>query len=383
MRSEKICVLTQPLWNNYGALLQAWALQRAIAKAGYDVVTDSFPRRFPSFWANNIDRAKRIVAHYLLGRKSVDPFPYYVNSRNWERISVNTKEFVRNNIAVVDFFEGQTMPSRDMIESFDTFVVGSDQVWRDSYGRVESYFCDFAKSTNKKRIAYAASFGLGNWQFDNKRTEKLKELSKEFQAISVRENDAVGLCKEYLGLEVLNVLDPTLLMEAEDYKELIAKADLKPSEGDLMVYFLDKNPRKQEMIKQLEEKRGLKAFTVMPKAVLGKDTRRCSEACVYPKVEQWLKGFADSDFVLTDSFHGMVFSIIFEKPFVVVANKQRGMSRFVALLSLLGLEDRLILDSEEVNFENISTNIDFADAKRRLSELKNLSLQFLTSNLEN
>ena len=150
-----------------------------------------------------------------------------------------------------------------------------------------------------------------------------------------------------------------------------------------MVYFLDKNPRKQEMIKQLEEKRGLKAFTVMPKAVLGKDTRRCGEACVYPKVEQWLKGFADSDFVLTDSFHGMVFSIIFEKPFVVVANKQRGMSRFVALLSLLGLEDRLILDSEEVNFENISTNIDFADAKRRLSELKNLSLQFLTSNLEN
>ncbi len=100
-------------------------------------------------------------------------------------------------------------------------------------------------------------------------------------------------------------------------------------------------------------------------------------------MEQWLKGFADSDFVLTDSFHGMVFSIIFEKPFVVVANKQRGMSRFVALLSLLGLEDRLILDSEEVNFENISTNIDFADAKRRLSELKNLSLQFLTSNLEN
>ncbi len=281
MRSEKICVLTQPLWNNYGALLQAWALQRAIAKAGYDVVTDSFPRRFPSFWANNIDRAKRIVAHYLLGRKSVDPFPYYVNSRNWERISVNTKEFVRNNIAVVDFFEGQTMPSRDMIESFDTFVVGSDQVWRDSYGRVESYFCDFAKSSNKKRIAYAASFGLGTWQFDSKRTENIKALADEFQAISVRENDAVGLCKEYLGLEVLNVLDPTLLMEAEDYKELIAKADLKPSEGDLMVYFLDKNPRKQEMIKQLEEKRGLKAFTVMPKAVLGKDTRRCSEACAH------------------------------------------------------------------------------------------------------
>ena len=166
MRSEKICVLTQPLWNNYGALLQAWALQQVVLRAGYEVVTDRFPRRFPSFLSNNIDRAKRIVAHYLLGRKSVNPFPFYPSERDWKTISENTETFVQNNISTIDFFEGNVFPSESNIAKFDTFIVGSDQVWRDSYGRVESYFCDFAKGKNKKLISYAASFGLSSWQFE-------------------------------------------------------------------------------------------------------------------------------------------------------------------------------------------------------------------------
>lgn len=383
MRSEKICVLTQPLWNNYGALLQAWALQRVISKAGYEVVTDRFPRRFPSFWANNIDRAKRIVAHYLLGRKSVNPFPFYAKRKDWKTISENTDAFVQNNISVIDFFEGQTLPSEENVAKYDTFVVGSDQVWRDSYGRVESYFCDFAKGKNKKLIAYAASFGLKDWQFDSKRTENLMQLAKNFQAISVRENDAVGLCKDNLGLDVLNVLDPTLLLDSEDYDRLIEKADLSESEGDMMVYILDKNQEKQDFIDKVSRKLNLKAFTVMPDKVLGKDTRRCDSRCVYPKVEKWLKGFKDAKFVLTDSFHGMVFSIIYRKPFAVIANKERGVSRFTSLLSSLGLEDRLFFESAAMNLESVAMNLDFDKVERRLFEMKTLSLQFLISNLEN
>lgn len=383
MRSEKICVLTQPLWNNYGALLQAWALQRVISKAGYEVVTDRFPKRFPSFWANNIDRAKRIVAHYLLGRKSVNPFPFYAKRKDWKTISENTDAFVQNNISVIDFFEGNVFPSESNIAKYDTFIVGSDQVWRDSYGRVESYFCDFAKGKNKKLIAYAASFGLKDWQFDSKRTENLMQLAKNFQAISVRENDAVGLCKDNLGLDVLNVLDPTLLLDSEDYDRLMEKANLPESDGDMMVYFLDENQSKQKLVNELSDKLQLKPFSVMPDKVLGKDTRRCDSRCVYPQVEKWLKGFKDSKFVLTDSFHGMVFAIIYRKPFAVIANKERGVSRFTSLLSSLGLEDRLFFESAAMNLESVAMNLDFDKAERRLFEMKTLSLQFLISNLEN
>lgn len=383
MRSEKICVLTQPLWNNYGALLQAWALQQVVLKAGYEVVTDRFPRRFPSFLSNNIDRTKRIVAHYLLGRKSVNPFPFYPSERDWKTISENTETFVQNNISTIDFFEGNVFPSESNIAKFDTFIVGSDQVWRDSYGRVESYFCDFAKGKNKKLISYAASFGLSSWQFDAKRTENLVRLATDFQAISVREDDAVALCDKYLKKEALNVLDPTLLLNSEDYDRLIEKADLSESEGDMMVYILDKNQEKQDLIDKVSIKLNLKAFTVMPDKVLGKDTRRCDSRCVYPKVEKWLKGFKDAKFVLTDSFHGMVFAIIYRKPFAVIANKKRGVARFTSLLSAIGLEDRLFFESDLENLDLIVTKCDFEDAERRLYELKNLSLQFLTSNLEN
>lgn len=363
--------------------MQAWALQRVISKAGYEVVTDRFPRRFPSFFANNIDRAKRIVAHYLLGRKSVNPFPFYPSERDWKTISENTETFVQNNISTIDFFEGNVFPSESNIAKFDTFIVGSDQVWRDSYGRVESYFCDFAKGKNKKLISYAASFGLSSWQFDAKRTENLVRLATDFQAISVREDDAVALCDKYLKKEALNVLDPTLLLSSEDYDRLIEKADLSESEGDMMVYFLDENQEKQDLIDKVSRKLNLKAFTVMPDKVLGKDTRRCDSRCVYPEVEKWLKGFKDSKFVLTDSFHGMVFSIIYRKPFAVIANKKRGVARFTSLLSAIGLEDRLFFESDLENLDLIVTKCDFEDAERRLYELKNLSLQFLTSNLEN
>ena len=121
----------------------------------------------------------------------------------------------------------------------------------------------------------------------------------------------------------------------------------------------------------------------MPDKVLGKDTRRCDSRCVYPKVEKWLKGFKDAKFVLTDSFHGMVFAIIYRKPFAVIANKKRGVARFTSLLSAIGLEDRLFFESDLENLDLIVTKCDFEDAERRLYELKNLSLQFLTSNLEN
>lgn len=383
MKSKKVCVLTQPLWNNYGALLQAWALQQVVLQAGYEVVTDRFPKRFPSFLSNNIDRAKRIVAHYLLGRKSVNPFPFYPSRRDWKTIGENTETFVQNNISTVDFFEGNTFPSENNIAKFDTFIVGSDQVWRDSYGRVESYFCDFAKGKNKKLIAYAASFGLSNWQFDAKRTKNLMRLAADFQAISVRENDAVALCNEYLKKEALNVLDPTLLLNSEDYDKLIEKADLPASEGDMMVYILDKNREKQDLTDRVSRKLNLKPFTVMPDKVLGKDTRYCDSRCVYPKVEKWLKGFKDAKFVLTDSFHGMVFSIIYRKPFAVIANKQRGVSRFTSLLSAIGLEDRLFFESDLANLDLIVAKCDFKDAECRLNEMKNLSLQFLIEHLEN
>ncbi len=382
MKSKKVCILTQPLWNNYGALLQAWALQRVIEKAGFDVVTDRFPKRFNSFWFNACDTAKRTVAHYLLKRRSVNPFPRRESRKEWKEMSKHTSRFVESNIKTIDFFEGNTKPRQELIDSFDTFVIGSDQVWRRDYGRVESYFCDFDLADRAKKIAYAASFGLSKWQYNSQETERLRLLAKRFAALSVRESDAVELCEKYLDTKATNVLDPTLLLESNDYIELIEKSGEVLPQGGMMTYILDKTPRKLALQKQLEEELQLKSFSIMPERVLGRDTRHFDARCVYPAVEKWIEGFWKADFVLTDSFHGTVFAIIFRKPFAVVANPDRGLSRFVSLLSLYGLESRLLSEQSDISFEMLKQPIDYTAVENKLSLERVRSLQFLIGNLE-
>lgn len=370
MKSKSICILTQPLWHNYGCLLQAYALQKCLKALNFDVVTDRFPRRFLSFGEKFMDKSKRMVAYYLMGRKSVNPSPFYPNEKSWSEICKFTSKFVDEKIDTVDFFKGEIMPSKDMIERFDTFIIGSDQVWRDSYGRVESYFCDFLKKNNGKKIlSYAASFGLSQWQFNEERTKTLSDLSKNFQAISVRENDAVGLCERNLGVKAEWVLDPTLLLSKEDYIKLIDKTE--QSEGNLMCYILDESEEKSDFINKIKKEKKLNAFSVM------KDNKG-----VYPPIEKWLRGFYDAKFVVTDSFHGMVFSIIFEKPFFVILNKQRGASRFLSLLSSLGLENRLIENIESFDWDRINEEIDYEALRRPLGNLVTKSKDFLLKNLE-
>ena len=150
MRSKKICILTQPLWHNYGCLLQAYALQKCLKALNYEVVTDESPRRFLTFTEKLIDKSKRMIAYYVLGRKTVNPNPFYPTEKSWKRICNNTSKFVSKRIDTVDFFNGNQSSSKEMINSFDTFIIGSDQVWRDSYSRVETYFGDFLEQGNKK-----------------------------------------------------------------------------------------------------------------------------------------------------------------------------------------------------------------------------------------
>lgn len=371
MRSKKICILTQPLWCNYGCLLQAYALQKCLKALNYEVVTDEYPRRFLSFSEKLLDKSKRMVAYHLLGRKTVNPNPLYPTEESWKRICSNTSKFIKQRIDTVDFFNGETFPTKEMISRFDTFIIGSDQVWRDSYSRVETYFGDFLQTEDKKIFSYAASFGLNTWQFDEERTSKLKELIKKFRAVSVREKDAVELCEKNLETKAQWVLDPTLLLSKEDYIALFNDNFTEKSEGNLMTYILDSTEEKQEILKIVENEKKLKSFSVMAK-----------ENEEFPAVEKWLRGFYDAKFVLTDSFHGMVFSIIFEKPFLVVLNKKRGSSRFLSLLTSLGLEERLIEGMEDFNKDLLFKDIDYEKLRKKLFELVDKSKGFLIDCLE-
>ena len=323
----KIGIVTQPLLNNYGGLLQNFAMQQTLRRLGHEPITiDYIPTmsrgRFMKVWLRN--------CLYNLFRSEKRPLP--VNRATKTR-KHHFDRFVRCNINTTRFVEHY---SSKLVAKYglEMVITGSDQVWRPCYNRrvLTNMFLDFV-GKGVKKVAYAASFGVDKWEYKPRKARKCSKLAKRLDAISVREASGVSLCRNYLGVEAVEVLDPTLLLSAEDYKRVCSL--VSPSEERYVAaYILDATPEKITLVEREAERRGVKA------KVYGAD--KDAEL----SVEEWLAMFRDAEYVITDSFHGSVFSTIFRREFAVVVNSDRGASRFVSLLGKFGLLDRIIKDAK-------------------------------------
>lgn len=380
---RKICILTQPLRLNYGGLLQAYALQKVLKDLGHEVVTDKRSKTEYPMYRKFLSICKRIIYRFILFRKVDCIFPYFESLSDYTAISQNTEDFIRKNISTIDLFEGSSKPSKGFDNKFDTFIVGSDQVWRPIYSHIPNYFLDFLSDDSSKcKVTYAASFGVSDWEFSDSQTKQAQELAPLFDVISVREDSAVHLCNKFLGVNATQVLDPTLLLDKNDYISLIEKDQISQSKGNLMTYVLDYSLEKNEIIDKVAKVLRLQPFKVMPELKLNKENRKNVNKCVYPKVTEWLRGFMDAKFVVTDSFHGTVFSIIFNKPFIAIANKDRGITRFASLLKIFNLENRLIYSISELTDDLINSSVDFNQVNAIREKEKNKSIQFLIDALK-
>lgn len=370
----KIGVLTLPLAYNYGGILQAYALQKVIKNMGYDVERINYPFIREEPHVKTI--IKRCISKYLLRR--YDGLIFYEQKFNkWLPLMMqNTSKFINENIVssneIRDFSE--ISPN-----TYDVIVVGSDQIWRPKMFQLNPAlsFLSFAKDWNIKRIAYAASFGTSDWEFDGEQTKGCAGLATLFSFIGVREIDGVDLCKDHLHVDSDFVLDPTLLLEAKDYVELIEKSNVSKSKGTLFDYTLDLSPEKKDLVSFIAKEKCLTPFSVNSKD--GNFFCPLEERIAKP-VESWLRGFFDSDLIVTDSFHACVFSIIFRKPFVVVANKARGMSRFTSLLGSLGLMERMVENIDE--YKSMPSEIDYKAVYKKLNQLREMSWLKLKNALE-
>jgi polysaccharide pyruvyl transferase WcaK-like protein len=239
---------------------------------------------------------------------------------------------------------------------------------------------EFTKGMGIKRISYAASFGKDDLsEYGDKLIKKSAALAKKFDAISVREDSGVDICNEYWGVKAQQHVDPTLLLEKNDYLKLIHEDIniLKKSDGQISTYVLDSDKNKDEIIDKVCSHLKLKSFDIMPpKPMTKKELRSNPNKYALPHVTQWLKSFKDADFVITDSFHGTVFSIIFNKPFIAIGNKERGLTRFSSLLRLFKLEDRLVSNSNgalsivnsPINWREVN-DVKFREKKRGIKYL--------------
>lgn len=380
----RIGILTQPLNFNYGGILQNYALQCFLKKMGHETWTiDRQPNEYKSLVILQIlSLIKRTILRYFL-RRNIIIRPWLTKSEK-KKICKNTNKFIHDNIRLTVPIKSNKQFGKLSKYALDAYIVGSDQVWRPLYSPcITNYFLDFVKTIDlkrPKRIAYAASFGVDKWEFTLEQTKQCSLLIKLFDAISVREEDAILLCKEQLEVDAKKLIDPTLLLRKEDYIQLVEKYKVSKSKGSLMTYLLDQNPEKEKIVKSVSDQLNIKSFSVMPKYKT-KEKDIDIKDCIYPPVTEWIRGFMDAEFVITDSFHGTVFAILFNKPFISIGNQERGLSRFTSLLNTFGLENRLIMSSQELTTEIIHENIDFEKLNNTLNSERLIAQNFLTKAL--
>lgn len=356
----KIGIVTQPLFNNYGGLLQNYALQQVLKRLGHEVKTIDFVGRV-SFTRYLLSTSKQLLISVLKCRRpqirSYVAIPTFRNPI--------MADFVKNHIDTTRIVHSYT---KEIIneEHFDAVITGSDQVWRPIYNRyIEDMYLKFVPDSIKK-IAYAASFGVDTWEYNAKLTKRCAKQAKRLNAISVRESTGVALCKDYLGVDATCVLDPTILAGADAYNPLLKE---KTEEQDyLFAYILDITPEKQAYVESLAKSKGLKLI------IRGADENATLS------VENWLSMIANSFMVVTDSFHGTVFSILFHRDFYSIVNVARGGTRFASLLNPLGLEHRMGDVSQVQSTE--SPSIDWQLVDCFLDQHRRDSMNFLTNALK-
>lgn len=355
----RIALLNLPFDNNYGGNLQRYALTKVLQSLGHDVtyLFVKFDIKNPPFY---IQVYKSFVYLYrcVVGGKKWDWKSVVTPRQLYDRKCKSANIFVDQNICHTE----PIYNVKDLLKhlDYDVFIVGSDQVWRKTIANnyLPTMFFDYLPD-RIKRIAYSVSLGSDNNELTDEEIHFYRSLYSKFSAVSVRELSALDLLRMYQweSPNAICTLDPTLLLDKQDYIDLIKAADTTPSEGDMFCYILDPSKEKEDYIQTLIKKNKQKPY------YFGINTKYSLS------IEQWLRSFWDAKLIVTDSFHGFVFSIIFNKPFYLFRNDFRGNARFDSMSNLLGIN----LNCTEQDWTLINKN--------RAREIKK-SLDYLMASLQ-
>lgn len=373
----KVGILTLPLWHNYGGILQAYALRLAVEELGHEAIFIDAKRDTVSLKKRGISETKRWMKTKFL---STLDRPYYPNQKEVEDISFITRKFVEEKIKPSSGHVALSAIPK-FAKGLDAIIVGSDQVWRPEYcPDLELYFLGFTKKRLKK-ISYAASLGTDDWRFNTKETACCGKILQKFDAVSVREESAIDLIKSNMQVEAIQSCDPTMLLDAKDYLSVADMPSTYPSGGrGIFCYVLDPKESRMQGLPKIASKLNYELFFIMPK-IFDKDYSKSSDEYVFPAVEDWIKALQESDFIITDSFHGCVFSIIFNKPFIAIANTVRGRTRFESLFKLFGLDDRLFDSVADIDPEFLNKPLDWKAINEKRAVLKAEGFDFLANSL--
>ncbi|WP_148220781.1 polysaccharide pyruvyl transferase family protein [Xylanimonas cellulosilytica] len=369
---------------NYGGVLQAWAMQRAITGIGFDAYVDAsrVARNRPNrlqVWAGN---ARRTAAPALT--RCAPMLPARFQSRVIKReLGRRITEFAERRIPLVRLFDANGRLIDRTADRFGAFVVGSDQVWRPEYSDIRSFLLDFLpEDDTRPKFSYAASFGVDAPNYSAEDNSDYSRLAQRMSGVSVREKSGVSVAGDMWGVDAVQHVDPTMLISRAEYALLAQEATDPVHRGQVVSYVLDRTQLSIETEESVSVELGEPCLRLMPDAPSSiKEMRERPHLFQRPSVEAWVGAIHGARFLVTDSFHGVVFAILGNVPFVAVCNRKRGATRFESLLSTFGLMDRMVEPGTVLTCEDLASPIDWDRVNERLADERARSLEYLRSML--
>ena len=379
----KIGIITILKVNNYGAELQAYALQRVLNILGYDAeIIDYLFYKNPQHIKTSHSKP-----NFHFGIKKIlseKVYPLYMRSKTL----LHSKDEKTRAQRFALFHQTHTKLSRsyrtiDELFSakmdYDIYMVGSDQVWNPGiYSSLDPYFLKFAPE-GKKRLAYASSFGVS--KIPSYAYAYYHDSLNAFDAIGVREANAVDLVRDLCGKKAQWVLDPTLLLTKRDWNNIAVVPNTVKDypDGYILLYELTPCPYILRLAYHLNKRLNLPIVRICKSAsVEDKDKTVLNITDAGPA--EFVGLFSHAELVVTNSFHGTAFSINLERNFYTVAPlRKQNNSRQQSLLRLFRLESRLLMEGEQLPSAN-DVAIDYEPVRKLLREERNRSIQFLMDN---
>lgn len=347
----KIAVITYHYSNNKGAFMQAYALCRYLREQGHDL--------------SLIDVRQKENASYGIIGKIIKTI--IVGNRLRKDIRELYPPLTRRYYSIDDLQKDPPVA--------DCYIVGSDQVWNPNISKdlMLAYFLDFG-GKNVTRVSYASSFGLSEWIIsDNGVNNHIKDLLNSFKGLSVREKEGQVLCEREFGRKPTIVLDPTFLNL--EYNDIVGNC--KPRK-EILCYKINKTADFWTYAPAIGKELGL------PMALLNYNLpHKDFKYCFPPSLKTWMRRIAAAEFVLTDSFHGVAFSIINRKQFAVILNHNDRDSRLINVIRLFKLEERMFNSVEEmVTDKRWKKQIDYEAVSLILDKEREKSRQYLLDALK-
>ena len=354
-------------FTNYGSALQSWALKEAINKLGHHaVLIDYCPEilkgkdplnPFENMW----DKDEESIRMCQLSMPAIEKNYYKFEDFYTNNFDRTKKVYTKDNF-------------NDVVKdnNLDGFVCGSDTIFCvDEFGIDDGYYANYDCMKNGYAVSYAASFGDSH--FNDETYKLLDERLKNFKAIGIREKGMVSYIQDRVDVPVSKVIDPTLLLNVDDYSEIVAK-DTHQDEKYLLLYARRYNPKMSAYAEKIAKENGWKIIEISLRAT-NKDIH---EMRYDAGVEEFLELVKNAQFMVTNSYHGMIFALHFRKDFVVFSREQCD-TKIAELLEMIGLIDRMLINGDE----QFNKTIDYVDVHGRIEKARKQSLEFLIMELNN